>query len=438
MRRKYRIPVALFGQCLLVVLVAVAGSNEASCAATVDVGFARVDITPTTPIRLSGYAARSTESVGVQQKLWAKAMAIGRGRDTALLITVDCTGLSRDLTGRIKRSLWDKTGIPARSIAMAASHTHSAPMISGYLENLFGRSKHPITAEQQAHIDQYTKELEQKILKTALDAASSRRPSLLFWGRGRVGFAKNRRTQGGPVDHDLPVLKVTDPDGVMRAVVVGYACHGTTLDPADNVVSGDWMGYAQHDIEQRYPGSVAMVVIGAGADSNPFPRVGLTHAQKHGRRVADQVGRVLSRDDLRPIGGVTSARAGTVELDFARAGVEPLPYTIQTWVIGDELAMVFLEGEVVVDYSLRLKAHFRKRLGEDKLWVAAFCNSVPGYVASERILKEGGYEADSSTFYYGLPGRFAAGLEDKIIEEVLGQLRGFVKASATTRGESKD
>jgi len=52
---------------------------------------------------------------------------------------------------------------------------------------------------------------------------------------------------------------------------------------------------------------------------------------------------------------------------------------------------------------------------------------VAGYIPSERILKEGGYEADGSTFYYGLPGRFAAGLEDPIVGEVLRQLQDFLK-----------
>lgn len=431
-QKKRSVTAVLFAEYLLVALVTVAGADETRGGAAVDVGLARVDITPTTPIRLSGYAVRSAESVGVQQKLWAKALAIGRGCDTSLLITVDCTGLSRDLADRMERSLLDGAGIAASRIAMAASHTHSAPMISGYLENLFGRSKHPITAEQQMRIDRYTKELEKKILKAAMEAADSRRPRLLYFGQGKAGFAKNRRTEGGPVDHDMPMLKVADPDGSVRAVVVGYACHGTTLDPADNVVSGDWMGYAQHYIEEQCPGAVAMIVIGAGADSNPSPRVGLTYAQQHGREVAEEVKRVLGRDDLTPIGCVTSARVATVELGFAKADAKPLAYTIQSWAFGDELAMVFFEGEVVVDYSLRLKGHFRKRLGKDRLWIAAFCNSVPGYIPSERILEEGGYEADGSTFYYGLPGRFAAGLEDKIVGEVLRQLRDLVKTNATS------
>lgn len=395
--------------------------------ATADVGLARIDITPATQIRLSGYAARTSESVGVQQKLWAKAISIGRGENTCVLITSDCTGLSAAMTSRVKRSLAKTTRISPVQVVLAASHTHSAPMISAYLENLFGSSKYPVTADQQERIDEYTKDLEKKLLQVALRAVRRQSPSLLFWGQGTAGFAKNRRTESGPVDHDLPVLKVADPNGAVRAIVVGYACHGTTLNPADNLVSGDWIGYAQHYIEDKFPGSMAMVVIGAGADSNPHPRGALIHAQQHGREITNEVERVIGGGNLIPIAGDSAARAGTIKLGFAKEDAEPLPYTVQTWTLDDKLAMVFLEGEVVVDYALRLKKYFREHCGEEMLWVNAFCNSVPGYVPSERILNEGGYEADGSTFYYGLPGRFAAGLEDQIVGEVLRQLQDFLK-----------
>ena len=43
------------------------------------VGVAKVDITPSYPIRLSGFGFRRTESEGVTQRIWAKALAIEEG-----------------------------------------------------------------------------------------------------------------------------------------------------------------------------------------------------------------------------------------------------------------------------------------------------------------------------------------------------------------------
>lgn len=60
------------------------------------IGIARIDITPTYPIRLSGYAVRTTEATNAVQKLWAKAIAIGTDKEgPALLITVDNTGVPK-------------------------------------------------------------------------------------------------------------------------------------------------------------------------------------------------------------------------------------------------------------------------------------------------------------------------------------------------------
>ena len=70
---------------------------------------------------------------------------------------------------------------------------------------------------------------------------------------------------------------------------------------------------------------------------------------------------------------------------------------------------------MVVDYSLRLK----REIGRDRpLWITAYANDVMAYIPSVRVLKEGGYEADSSMIYYGMPTRWAPAIEEKIIQKV--------------------
>lgn len=95
-------------------------------------------------------------------------------------------------------------------------------------------------------------------------------------------------------------------------------------------------------------------------------------------------------------------------------------YGVTSWTFGKDLVMVFMEGEVVADYSLRLKAE----LG-DKVWVNGYSNDVQGYIPSERVLRNGGYEADSSNYYYANPGRYDYGIENKIIGAIHEQLFDF-------------
>jgi hypothetical protein len=91
-----------------------------------------------------------------------------------------------------------------------------------------------------------------------------------------------------------------------------------------------------------------------------------------------------------------------------------VPYLIQTWTFGDNLALVFLPGEVVVDYSLRLKREFQAQ----RIWINAYANDVPCYIPSERILQEGGYEGGGAMIYYDKPTRLATGIENAIVQTV--------------------
>jgi putative membrane-bound dehydrogenase-like protein len=76
--------------------------------------------------------------------------------------------------------------------------------------------------------------------------------------------------------------------------------------------------------------------------------------------------------------------------------------------------LVLLGGELVVDYAVRL----RRELRPDRLWVIGYANSIPGYIPSERILREGGYEGGDAMVYYDWPAPFAAGLEQRIVDVV--------------------
>ena len=76
------------------------------------------------------------------------------------------------------------------------------------------------------------------------------------------------------------------------------------------------------------------------------------------------------------------------------------------------LTLVGLSGEVVVDYVSLLE----KALGPNKLWLAAYCNDVFGYLPSVRVLREGGYETRG--LYAGGIGLFDAKAQDVLVEKV--------------------
>src|SRR5947209_4501629 len=126
-------------------------------AAVYQVGVAAVDITPHYPIRLSGFGFRRTESEGVTQPIWAKALAVGLPNETpAVLITVDNLGVPDYLVAEVAARLHQKAGLPRERFAVTSTHTHTAPMLRNVAPTLFGM---PIPPEHQEHIDRYTREL---------------------------------------------------------------------------------------------------------------------------------------------------------------------------------------------------------------------------------------------------------------------------------------
>ncbi len=87
------------------------------------------------------------------------------------------------------------------------------------------------------------------------------------------------------------------------------------------------------------------------------------------------------------------------------------------------MTFVFLGGEVVIDYAIRLKEELGSgRLDRKNVWVAGYSNDVMAYVPSRRVLTEGGYEGGGAMIYYGLPANWSPQVEETIVEEVRRQL----------------
>lgn len=419
------------------------------------VGTAKVDITPELPIRLSGYGARAAEASRAETRLFARALALGSDEQKpVVLIALELIGVGELTSEAVATALREKHGIERARVAITAIHTHTGPALADVLPFMFSKD---LPADEAGRIERYTAGLRVKLIQLAEAALADRKPARLAWGEGSVDFAAQRRviadgkwktfgvTPDGPVDHALPVLRATDERGTLRAVFVNYACHCTTLSGPDNYVHHEWAGDAARRLEAAHAGAVALVALGCGADANPNPR-GVPAVAAHGEKVAAEVERLLA-GTLRAVGPPTVAKFRRIDLALDRtvsreelqerasrkqatvayaatkflqqldAG-KPLPpavpLPVQTWTFGDALTMVFLGGEVVAEYSLRLK----RELDGSRLWVNAYSNSVPSYVASKRMFAEGGYEVDGSMDYYGWPTRLAIDTEDRVIATV--------------------
>jgi len=456
MSPRYRILV-LWVACLTVFSVSVAAVADAAEAAW-KVGLAKAQITPEKFMWMAGYASRERPADGKLTDLWAKVMVLqDASGERAVLVTLDVIGVGRQFASEVAATLKQRHGLERRQLALCTSHTHSGPVV---YRNLLPLHELILDAEQRKLIEEYAPALQNKILQTIDAALADLKPAQLSWGSGIATFGTNRRNNPadkvpqlraegklrGPCDHDVPVLAVRDSAGKLQAVVFGYACHATTL--AEFQWCGDYPGYAQIELEQSQPGCQAMFWAGCGADQNPLPRRTVELAMDYGRQLAAAVNDVLAKD-MKPVAAKLATDFREVDLPFATlptreqiekdaqlterkdrytaarakllltqmADGKPLsptyPYPVQVWRLGGDIQFITLGGEVVVDFALRLKQELRGQ----RTWVAGYSNDVMAYIASRRVLQEGGYEGGGAMVYYGLPASWAPESEDLIVEE---------------------
>ncbi|HEY0668977.1 MAG TPA: neutral/alkaline non-lysosomal ceramidase N-terminal domain-containing protein [Sphingobacteriaceae bacterium] len=426
-------------------------------------GTARMNITPEQPMWLAGYGGRDHESEGTLVDIWAKALALedANGKK-AILITTDLLGMPQEISNRIRAQLHTRFGLSKAQIILNSSHTHSAPVLGDALPDIY-----PMNAAQWEKVNKYSKKLEEQIVALAAKALKDLEPAKVFTQNGVTRFQVNRRNNKeatltqqtelkGPNEYSVPVIKVVNSKGKLKAIAFGYACHPTVLSLYK--WSGDYPGYAQIELEKAHPGVTALFFQGAGADQNPLPRRTIALAKQYGHELFAAVERVMEEDDMKEVSPTLTT--AYKEIDLKLAPVQPkeelekmaknspgyekrwaervlgkvnrgesfptsYPYPLQVWQLGEQPIMT-LGGELVIQYAIDLK-----RIFGQNLFVMGYSNDVMTYIPSELILKEGGYEGALAHMVYGLPSKWAPGVEKTILDEMtkLAEEAGLKKVS---------
>jgi neutral ceramidase len=420
-------------------------------------GVARVDTTPTTPVRMAGYASRTSPSEGVAHPLAAKALAlVDAPGHKIVIVTCDIIAFRRSFTNRVAERVRTEYGLPREDFVLFASHNHAGPALVEPAGPAGGQQSPRAGFENNAL---YTRDLEDKIVALIGHALEKMEPVSLSYGVGRCHFALNRREPAangiklgknptGPTDESVPILQVQNASGKPLAIIFGYACHNTTLRPDMMKIAADFAGYAQDRIEAEYPGALALFVTGCAGDADPHPFGTLELARRHGDELGEAVKLVLDHPTwlmnltgpLRTaftetairFGGPTDRASYEKRLNDPNQGrrrhaqrmIEAIDqgrpiralypnYSAHAIALGDRLTLVALSGEVVVDYAIRLQKELG---GEGKaLWTAAYANDVIGYIPSVRVLKEGGYEGGEAFYGSTWPVPFAEDVESIVV-----------------------
>lgn len=417
-------------------------------------GLAKAVITPEKAVWLAGYGSKRVPD-GKLHDLWMKALALeAEGGKRVVLITSDFQGVPKGMSDNVFAELEKQHGLTREQVLFTFSHNHCGPRLGDDLVDYY-----PIEEEQVELVAEYTQHMEAAAVKLVGEALAKLAPASLQIGEGKATFAVNRRNNreaevpellakgtplAGPVDHAVPVMTVTRPDGQLAAVLFGYACHPTTLSFL--TWCGDYPGFAQLAIEKSHPGAMAMFVNTCGGDQNPLPRRSVELCQKYSHQLATAVEaamtqplqpvsaglrtafelvdlpylKVVDREELHALLNDTNAiraRWAARMLQKLVAGEKfppAYPYPVHAWQLGREMLVIGMGAETVVDYALRFKREFGSGT-----WVCGYADDMIAYIPSRRVWEEGGYEGGSNLYEYGRPAlRWAGDIEDRIAASV--------------------
>lgn len=365
----------------------------------VKAGIATINITPDKPVRMSGYEARKDPFKGVHDDIYAGAVVFDNGQTKSCLITTEIIDFSNDFTDETAARISKATGIPAANILVTTVHDHSAPITRSYGGDLTENEK------------VYLNSLKDKLVQVAKEANGKIQPVKIGAGKGACTMNINRRAPqanggiwlgrnpDGVCDHEVGVIRIDDMSSNTIGILVNWPCHATTGGQENYQISGDWPGAARRDLEKMYDGAIVLISAGASGDINPIygPNNNFRDMENIGSILAKEVKKVndeikpISINELNTVSYVIKAKGKKrSESRKPNVSLEPngeVDVRICAMKVGN-IIMDGINGELVNEIGLDVK----KNSPFKDTFVLSHCNGSSGYLVTDEMYKEGGYE----------------------------------------------
>ncbi len=238
------------------------------------IGFGRVDITPRIGVELAGFGAFiNRHSVGIRDRLWARAMAVEAGGEPAVIVSLDLCVIYRATTERVCDLVHEATGIPRERVMINCTHTHSGPETGGLIG--WGQPDPP-----------YLEILPDLIAQAAIAGLGDLRTATLAHAEVPCeGIGYNREYDERPpleealredwrpnrpelTDTTAHVLVARGEDGELLGFASSFGCHPVVCCADSQWIHGDFCGVATNLIEREHPGATGLFLQGAQGDVN--------------------------------------------------------------------------------------------------------------------------------------------------------------------------
>lgn len=405
---------------LLAGLLPVAGFG-----ATLRAGVAKADITPKTKEIMWGFEERLTPASGTLDPLYARVLVMEAGKTRLGIVTLD---LGRSFgpasLAQLEQSAKRTAGISC--LLVAASHTHSAPVIRDEYKDRPPEWERAALEKIGQAIEEAAAHLSDARIGTGTGVVYIGHNRLRANADGTVAWFERNPTQipTSPVDPTVTVIRIDKTDGTPLAVLVNYACHPVILGSDNQQYSADFPATMNRVVEQQMGGKAMSVFVqGAPGDINPF------HAQQPiqqdavkwrdwaGERLGKEAARVAKEIHTEPVpeASIDSVKEslpvrlrwnaekfraallkflGPEGLELYGAPIHPefqVPTT--TVLINKSIAIATVPGEPFVDFQ----TNWRDRCPVATAILMGYTNGYNGYFPTIAAASKNGYGAASAS-----------------------------------------
>jgi hypothetical protein len=239
------------------------------------VGFGKADITPRIGVELSGFGPfLMRRSIGIRDRLWAKAIALNKSGKIFVLVSCDLVGMRHETVMHIRHLVRKAIGIPPEAVMVHCTHTHSGPATQVYRG--WGEVDHP-----------YLEILPIRIADACIRASENLQEALISYAQvpcEGIGLNREYDKDAPPLkdvlkeswrpekpeltDTECSVLTFHGKDGVMIGFMSYFGCHPVVCCQETRYIHGDYPGVATNMLENEYPGAIGLFLQGAQGDVN--------------------------------------------------------------------------------------------------------------------------------------------------------------------------
>ena len=346
-------------------------------------GAAQSSITPKKSCYLAGYGGAGM-SVGVHDSLYAKAVVISDGRQTAAVLTLDCIGLLypdiKKIQQRVKVQLNDPA-FPVEHIIVSSTHTHLGPDVVG----LWGKNRFSSGVQKD-----YMDFLIQKAAETVIRAWKNRTEVSIRYGTGShgEGWVQNISLPE-EIDRSVTTLQLIDASNQSVATLTNFACHPTLIGPERKLFSADYVAGLYQHLDTTL-GGVNLFLQGAiGGWVQPVGEDSFENAGKRGNALAEEVLKIMASGQNASAGELIFKRR-VFDMPVASKGFRLLSRlgvldrkirkTVTTeiaWLRIGNISMVTHPGETSPAYSLQTK---KLLAGDGPVMVLGLAQDALGYL----------------------------------------------------------